>query len=50
MVIENLPVIAKLITKKTAKDTVLAGLVICIRHGNWPSPVLDNLIPITSEG
>ena len=45
MAIDNLPVTAKLIAKKTAKDPVLARLVTCIRHGSWPSPVPDNMIP-----
>ena len=45
MAIDNLPVTAKSIAKKTAKDPVLARLVTCIRHGSWPSPVPDDMIP-----
>ena len=45
MIIDNLPVIAKLIVTKTAKYTVLAKLYTCIHHGTWPSPVPDDLIP-----
>ena len=45
MAIDNLPVTAKLITKKTAKDPALARLVTCISHGSWPSPVPDDVIP-----
>ena len=33
------------ITKKTAKDQVLPKLVTCIRHGSWPSPAPDDVIP-----
>ena len=32
MTIDNLPVTAKLIVNKTAKDTVLARLFMCIHH------------------
>ena len=42
--IDNLP-ITKLIANKTAKDTVLARLSTCIRHGIWLSPLPDDLIP-----
>ena len=45
MTIDNLPVTAKLIAKKAAKDTVLARLVTCICHGSWPAPIPDYLIP-----
>ena len=45
MTIDNLPVTAKLLAAKTAKDTVLAKLYTCIRHGTWPSPVPDDMIP-----
>ena len=45
MAIDNLPVTAKLITKKTAKDPALARLVTCISHGSWPSSVPDDVIP-----
>ena len=45
MSIDNLPITAKLIANKTAKDTVLARLSTCIRHGTWPSPLPDDLIP-----
>ena len=34
-----------MIATKTAKDTALAKLYTCIRHGTWPSPVPDDLIP-----
>ena len=44
MATNNLPVTAKLIAKKTTKDTVLARLATCIHHGSWPSPVPDDLI------
>ena len=45
MTTDNLPVTAKSIATKTAKDTVLAKLYTCIRHGTWPSPVPDDLMP-----
>ena len=45
MAIDNLPVTAKLVAKKTAKDIVLARLVTCIYYGTWPTPVPDDLIP-----
>ena len=45
MTTDNLPVTAKLIATKTAKDTALAKLYTCIRHGTCPSPVPDDLIP-----
>ena len=47
MTTDNLPVTAKLIATKTARDTALAKLYTCIRHGTWPSPVpdFDALLP-----
>ena len=43
MAINNLPVTAKLITKKTAKDTVLTRLVICIHYDSTnPSTTLSD--------
>ena len=43
MSIDNLPVTAKLIATKTAKDTVIARIFTCIWHGTWPSPVPDEI-------
>ena len=38
MTTDNLPVAATLIATKTAKDTALAKLYTCIRHGSWHRP------------
>lgn len=49
MTVDNLLVTAKLIANKTAKDTILGRLFMCIHHGKWPSRLHRKMLKLTIQ-
>ena len=41
----SLPVTAKDIASRTAKDKILSRVSTCVHHGTWPFPIPDELAP-----